>query len=114
MEEPGRVGETERIPLERRLKDVAGDDPNRGGEVGFPEKLPTLFDTFGIRFEGYESTVAANALAEALEPKQGGASGVENVEIPDIPEEIQLAVTEGDEICLVCLSLLGPQRVSFV
>jgi hypothetical protein len=86
VEEPGGVGEIERIPLERRLKHVAGDDPNRGGEVGFPEKLPTLFNAFGVRFEGDESTVAANALAEALEPERGRATGVEDGEIPNVPE----------------------------
>ena len=111
MKESGGVDEIERIPLERRTKHVAGDDPDRGGEVGFSEEFLALFGEFGVRFEGDEGTRSADALAEAFEPERRGAASIEDGEALDVAEEIQLAVAEGDEISLVRLALLRRKRV---
>ena len=86
VEEPGGVSEIERFPLERGTKNVAGDEPDRGGEVGISQKLPALFDELGVRFEGDEGTRSADALAEAFEPERGGASDVEDIEALDVAE----------------------------
>jgi hypothetical protein len=86
VKESGGVDQIERVSLEGGTKHVAGDDPDRGGEVGFPEEFLTLFDEFGVRFEGDEGTRSADALAEAFEPERGGASSVEDSETLDVAE----------------------------
>src|SRR5918993_4067176 len=111
MKESSRVDEIERVSLERGTKHVTGDDTDRGGKVGFPQKFLALFDELGIRFEGDEGTHCTDALAETFEPERGGASGIEDGEALDVAEEVQLAVAEGDEISLVYLALLRRKRI---
>ena len=86
MEESGGVDEIEGVPLERRSKHVACDDPDRGGEVGLPEEILPLLDELGVRFEGDEGARSADTLAESFEPEWRGASCIQDGETLDVAE----------------------------
>src|SRR3954453_7785178 len=89
-----------------------------GGGAGAPKPRLAqgglrLVDALGVQVDGDEGAVLADPLAEAFDPERRGAPGVEHVEIPDIPKQVELAVAEGDEILFELLPLPGLQGVLF-
>src|SRR5215210_46486 len=109
VEEPRRVNEVERVLLERRPEDVASDEADRGGELRVSEEFAARFDLFGVGVEGGEGAALSDALAEALEPERRGAASVEDIEAGYVPQQVQLAVGEGDQIVLL---LLARERIT--
>jgi ATP-binding cassette subfamily F protein 3 len=112
VQEPRRVDQIEHRLLEGWSKNVSFDETDRSCQVGVPERVLCFSDAFCIRFEGGEASRFSDALAQAFEPEWRGAAGVEDVEAPDVAEEVELAVAEGDQISLELLALLGCQGVS--
>src|SRR3712207_8833340 len=55
----------------------------------------TLFRSVGVK--GGQAPPLPESLAQTLEPEHRRAAGVEDVEAPEVAEEVELAVAEGDE-----------------
>ena len=87
---------------------------DRGGKRSLAKRSLCIIDAFPINVDGGDATAASYPLAEAFDPKQGGSSCVEHVETPDVPEEVEFTVAEGDQVLFELLSLFRRQGVAFV
>ena len=87
---------------------------DRGCEIRYAQRRLRFIDTFHVHIDSGETAVVPYPLAEAFDPERRAASGVEHIEAPDVSQEVELAVTEGDEVVFELLSLLRRQGVPFV
>jgi hypothetical protein len=114
VEEAGRVHEIEGSKGERHPEDVSCEEMDWGCELRLPERSLRFFDAFYVHVDGSEATAIPYPLAEAFDPERRRSSGVEHIEAPDVPEEIEPAVAERDEVIFELLSLFRRQGVAFV
>jgi hypothetical protein len=114
MEEAGGVDEVEGSCGERHPEDVSCEKMDRGHELRLAKGSLRLIDTFRVHVDGGDATAFPYPLAEAFDPERRGAPGVEYVEVPDVPEEVELAVAEGDEVVFELIPLFRRQGVTFV
>ena len=114
VEETGGVGEVEGLGAGRHREDVSGEEADGRRKPRLAQGGLRLVDAPGVQVDGDEGAVLADPLAEAFDPERRGSPGVEHVEIPDIPKQVELAVAEGDEILFELLPLPGRQGVLFV
>ncbi len=73
---------------------------DRGFEAEARQRRARVLDAFWIRFQGGQGAVPSYALAQAFEPQRGRAPGIEDVQVPDVAEEVQFLVAKPDQIFL--------------
>ena len=88
MKEARRVCEVEGFVFERRRKDIPHYEVYRRCKVGLREPSSGVLDSVFIYVEDGEASGTTDALAEAFDPEQRRATGVEHVESPDVAQQI--------------------------
>jgi hypothetical protein len=114
VEKARGVDEVEGAWVERHPEDVSREHADRAGKFGLFQSILRLLDAFRIHIDGGDATILPHPLAEAFDPERRGTSCVEHVETADVPEEVEFAVAEGDEVVFELRSVFRLQVVPFV
>ncbi|PLS85682.1 MAG: hypothetical protein CYG60_11155, partial [Actinobacteria bacterium] len=88
-----------------------GYEADGGFEVGVFEEVFGPFYLFPVGVQGGDGPRLPCSQAQALQPEQGGAAGVEDVEAFDVAQEVELSVGDGDKVFVVLVALGRRQRV---
>jgi hypothetical protein len=111
VKEAGGVDQVEGVWAEGHREDVVGEQTHGGRKLRLAQGGLTLVHAFCIQVYGNQGSTLADPLAEALDPERRRTPGVEHLETPDISEQVELAVAEGDEVFFELFPLFGYQGV---